>query len=299
MKKLPYLTLLIIMCCIILTAMPARADLPLSLEDLLTEQKTFRLELGSNYSNIDSSDSNAVYGFVPVGNSFLILPVDVSTQRQNIDILAHHFGLRYGITTKTEFYTRFTATARDIRIESNTETETTKYVDKQWQDWILGVNYQFSPDNDTAAFIGFFDITAAENTTRNGAEFVYRKSAHTGFTLYRSIDPIVLSFSTGYRYSAARMIEEQEIDPSDSFYISPSFSFAINDSITMTNGIQISWTDEQKIDGEEIGIRTSQTSFSFGLGYAKTKNLTFNFSMSSNISGDNGSQIGLNLSYKL
>ncbi len=64
MKKSPYLTLPIVVCCVMLVAMPAHADLPLSLEDLLTERKKFRLELSSNYSNIDSSDSNAPYGVV-------------------------------------------------------------------------------------------------------------------------------------------------------------------------------------------------------------------------------------------
>jgi len=70
-------------------AKPCWADLPLSIEDLLTEKDEFRVEFGLNYANADRKNVNTRFDSVQIGSgNFILLPVDVSNQRQNSDIFA-------------------------------------------------------------------------------------------------------------------------------------------------------------------------------------------------------------------
>jgi hypothetical protein len=47
-----------------------------------------------------------------------------------------------------------------------------------------------------------------------------------------------------------------------------------------------------------LGIRTSQTSLNFGLGYASSEHRTINLTIRSDISGNTGAQANLSLLYK-
>ena len=73
----------------LLIAMPCRADLPMSIEDLLTERDAFRLDFGLSYANTDTNNASARFEWVQTGTgSFILLPVAVSDRRQNSDVLA-------------------------------------------------------------------------------------------------------------------------------------------------------------------------------------------------------------------
>lgn len=274
------------------------ADLPLTVEDLLTEKDKFRLEFGLSYANADRNNIDTRFELVQTGtDSFVLLPVDINEQRQNSDILALTLGVRYGITVNTEIYTRLTATADSVRMRRDTTTDSRS--SQQWNEFVLGINHQFSQDNETPPLLGFAEISAVENTASGGSDFVYGKTGQIGFTTYRSIDPVVLSLTTGYRYAADRDVNNQKINPGDLLFINPNLGFAINNEVTVTGGVQFKFRDRDKVDGSGVGIRTSQTDLELGLGYAASENLTLYFDIRADISGDSGSQAGFNLLYKL
>ena len=282
---------------LLLIATPCWADLPLTIEDLLTEKQEFRLELGLNYANSDRNNVNTRFDLVQTGTgNFVLLPVDVSNQRQNSDILALTLGARYGITAKTELYSRLTATADDVRTQNGNETDSNS--SQQLNDLVLGVNHQFSADNDTPALLGFAEISLAENTATGKSDFVHGKTGQIGFTTYRSIDPVVLSLTAGDRYAASRDVNGQSVNPGDLLFINPSLGFAINNEVTVTGGVQFKFRGKDKVDGNGVGIRTSQTDLDFGVGYAASEKLTLNFSIRADISSDNGAQAGFNVLYK-
>lgn len=212
-------------------------------------------------------------------------------------MIALTLGVRYGFSAKTEFYSRLTATADDVRTQHGTQTE--NHSSQQWNEWVFGVNHQFSEDNDTPALLGFAGVSAVENTAKERADFVYGKTGQIGLTTYRSIDPVVLSFTAGYRHSGIRKVKKQTVDPGDLLFINPSLGFAINNEITVTQGVQFKFRRKDEVEGDSIGISTSQTDLDFGLGYASSENLTLNFSIRADISGDSGAQAGFNLLYKL
>jgi len=279
-------------------AKPCWSDLPLSIEDLLTEKNEFRVEFGLNYANADRKNLNTRFDSVQVGpGSFILLPVDVRNQRQNSDVFALTLGARYGITDKTEIYSRLTALAEDIRTQDGTETDNSS--SQLWHEFVLGINHQFSEENDTPALLGFAEISAIENTDMDKFNFVYGKSGQIGFTTYRSIDPVVLSLTAGYRYAGSRNVDGQKIDPGDLLFINPSLGFAINNKVTVSGGALFRFRGKDKVTGDHSGMRTSQTDLGFGLGYAASKDVTLHFNILSDISGDTGAQTGFNLIYKM
>ena len=279
-------------------ATPCWADLPLTIEDLLTEKNEFRLEFGLNYANSDRNSINTNFDLVQIGSgSFILLPIDISNQRQNNDVLALTLGARYGITAETELYSRLTATADDVRTQNATGSDSSS--SQQWNELVFGVNHQFSADNDTPAFLGFAEISAVENTAMDSSNFVHGKTGQIGFTTYRSIDPVVLSLTAGYRYAASRDTNGQSIDPGDLLFINPSLGFAINNEVTVTGGVQFKFQGKDKVEGSSNSIFRSQTDLDFGLGYSVNENLTMNFTIRTDISSDNGAQAGFNVLYKL
>lgn len=284
---------------LVFSSLNTYADLPLTVEDLLTEKSQFRLEAGINYANSDRRDVNARFDLVQAGaEGFVLLPVDVNSQRQNSDTFIFTFGTRYGITSKTELYNRIIATADNTRIQN--ESETQDISSTQWNDIVLGINHQFSEENATPALLIFAELTALENaTTDRSDDVVYGNSGQIGFTTYRSIDPIVLSLTAGYRYVGSRSVNEESIDPGDLGFFKPSLGFAVNNEVTITGGVQFKYRDSDKVEGETVDIKTTQTDMDFGVGYAINEALTLNFSISSDITGDRGAQAGFNILYKI
>ena len=281
------------------------ADLPLTIEDLLTKNNEFRLSLNFGYSNVDRSKVSAHFDYVETGNNnFVLFPVVVGEQRQNSDRFTLTLGGRYGLSANTELYSRLTATANDSRMHignnANSQNKNTiSQKSEQLNQLIFGVNHQFSEDNDSPALLGFAEVALAENTAMDGSEYVHFKTGQMGFTTYRSIDPVVLSLTTGYRHSWRRKTNDKDLDPGDLLFINPSVGFAVNNEVTLTGGVQFKFRSRDRIDHQGTGIRTSQTDLELGLGYASSEQLTINLTIRNDISGNTGAQANLGLLYKL
>jgi len=274
------------------------ADLPLTVEDLLTKNNEFRLSLNFGYSNVDRSKVSAHFDYVDTGNNnFVRLPVVVGEQRQNSDTFNLTFGGRYGLSAKTELYSRLTATANVTRLHIGNDSN--RLDSQQLSQLMFGVNHQFSEDTNSPALLGFAEVALAENNAIASSEYVHFKTGQIGFTTYRSIDPVVLSITTGYRYSWRRKTNDKDLDPGDLLFINPSVGFAVNNEVTLTGGVQFKFRSRDRIDHQGTGIRTSQTDLELGLGYASSEQLTINLTIRNDISGNTGAQANLGLLYKL
>jgi len=144
----------------------------------------------------------------------------------------------------------------------------------------------------------FFEIALVENAAGEGNELVYGKTAMAGFTTYRTTDPLVLSLTAGYRYSAERKLDKVDIDPGDLIFINPNIAFAVNHEVTLTSGLQWRWQQLDRVDNQDQGIRITQTKVGFGLGYAWSKHLTLLANSRADVTGDSGVEIGVTFLYK-
>jgi len=281
------------------SAGPGWADLPLMLEDLLTEEKTVKLAFGVTYNNNLKSDYKLY----------------------NLDQAISRFGIRYGATSNTEVYSRITGACSETRIGFTEVTTHTNIC--QWRNFVAGVNHRFSPENDTPALLGFIETELIENVgSSNTEELVHGKTWHAGLTAYRSIDPIVLSLTAGYSYTAPRKINGfgilGKIDTGDTAYLEPSLSFAVNDQVSISGGFRLNYINRNRMNKNRVrlcgsyprkrnecfsifsnNMPTTRTDLLLGLSFAPTAKLTLHSNVQADISGDSGSSVSIDMTYQL
>ena len=102
-----------------------------------------------------------------------------------------------------------------------------------------------------------------------------------GLTAYRSIDPVVLSITTGYQHTKTPL--------NNSWFISPSISFVANNEVTLTAGFNMNFRQPD----------TAQTGLELGLGYSLSQQDTLSVKVQTDISDYTGSNISLKWIHKL
>lgn len=299
MKKSPTGFKTLLASVSVLASFSVQADLPLTIEDLLTAQQRWRAELGVVYAN--SNDTRVETGqFIPIQTGptqFVMIPSTVGEQRHSSDTLVLTPGLRYGWSGNTELFSRFSFVSSSTRSQ-NSEGFHSKTEDRFADAW-FGVNHRFIKEGDTPALLGFAEIALAENVASTDTDLVHGRSGLVGLTTYRAIDPVVLVANVAYRWHSQRWSDEQLHDPGDLFLINPSISFAVNNEITLTGGLNWRWQRPEQRDDVAQGLRTTQTHLTFGLGHSWSQRLTLNVNSRANISGPASADIDFNLLYKL
>ncbi len=271
-----------------------KADLPLTVEELITQKGNLRLDLSLSYANRDKEDISLSEPIViQTGiNSFVTIPTRIGEVKSNYDVLVGTLGLRYGVTRDTEIYARTSYMDSSARYAMDNQKSSDS--DSRLLDAWVGVNHQFSYDNDTPAVLGFFEAAVYEKHRHDDASL---KSWGAGLTVYRAIDPVVLSTTFAYRWNQERLDGDLDYKPGNHFLVAPSVAFAVNDRVTLTGGFQ--WMNRQsdRYGGESSGYRHTTTDLTFGLGYGISKGNILNTNLKMNASGNSGADLRLNWLY--
>lgn len=268
-----------------------QADLPLTVEGLITDKGKVKLDVSLAYANSDRRGiSTAEPITVQTGpTSFVTLPTVIGESQGNNDALVGTLGLRYGLTAKAEVFTRasYLYNSRRTRDVLGISRDS----DSRFADAWAGLNYQFKQDNDTPAVLGFAEVALREKHRESSRSF---KSALLGVTTYKAIDPVVFSLTAAYRINQSRRDGSLDYQPGNLFLLNPSIAFAVNDRVTLTTGVQ--WTSRQadQFDGKAQSFRHTRTDLLLGVGYGITKGSTLNFTFTANASGSNGADLRLN-----
>jgi len=122
---------------------PALADLPLTVEDLITDKGKFKLDLSLAYANQDRQGVSTGEPIdIQIGpTAFVTLPTAIGTRIGNSDTLVATLGLRYGLTAKTEIYARASGLTSHQRTSGVTGTASSR--ESRFADAWVGVNRQF------------------------------------------------------------------------------------------------------------------------------------------------------------
>ncbi|WP_040886255.1 hypothetical protein [Marinobacterium stanieri] len=271
-----------------------KADLPLTVEELITQKGNMRFDLSLSYANRDKEDLSLSEPIViqTGSNSFVTIPTKIGEVKSNYDVLVGTLGLRYGVTRDTEIYTRTSYMDSSARYSMGSQKSSDG--DSHLLDAWVGVNHQFSYDNDTPAVLGFFEAAVYEKHQHENASL---KSWGAGLTVYRAIDPVVLSTTFAYRWNQERQDGYLNYKPGNHFLVVPSIAFAVNDRVTLTGGFQ--WMNRQpdRYEGESSAYRHTTTDLTFGLGYGISKGNILNTTLKVNASGNNGADLRLNWLY--
>lgn len=283
-------------CLVLVFPFSAVADLPLTVEELITEQGELRLDASLTYANSDRknliTDEPIV---IQTGEaSFVTLPTQFGEFRGNTDVLVGTAGLRYGITREAEAYTRASYLHRSMRssdISGLDDSSEDRFVDA----W-LGLNYQFSQDNESPALLGFVEGAVYEKHQESSSS---AKSWILGLTTYRAIDPLVLSLTSSVQWNQEREDGSRSYQPGSYFLLVPSVAFAVNDRVTLTTGFQWMNRKADRFNDESEGFRQTSTDLTLGLGYGVSKGNTLNLSLKANVSGRSGADLRLNWLYAI
>lgn len=268
----------------------AHADLPLKLEEILTDPGRYRTELTTSYSNNDQT-SLAVGEplLIQTGpTSFVVVPTQVGQVQNNTDTLVGSLGVRFGLSAQTEITSRASYLFTESRQVSamGSISQSNSYVADAW----FGISHQFKGDDATPGILGFGEIALYENRGTTSSNL---KTGLIGLTAYKAIDPVVFAITAAYRASATRNENGASVRPGAIWTISPVAVFAANDRVSLSTGFQ--WTARlaDSVNGQSLFSRRTQTSLILGVGYGLLDGSSINLSLKANTSGGQGADLRL------
>ena len=278
---------------IFLSALPAilplsaYADLPLTIEDIMTDKGKWKLETSLTYLNSENSRAAlAAPVYIQTGaTSFIPIPTEIQENGSNTDMLAGTLGLRYGLTGNTDIYGSGSYLWHEERkLDGNGKTR-----NKRMSDISAGISHTFLKDDKNPALIGFLESTVYEKS-RNKASS--GKSWLIGATTYKAIDPVVLSLTAAYRINGSKTLSSNTKYKAGNYWmLNPNISFAANDKISLTGGIQWLGKQPDRIDGKRESSGNTSTYAHFGAGFGFTKTTALNASARFNVSGQSSSEL--------
>ena len=271
------------------------ADLPLTVEDLITEKGKVTLDATVTYANNNrqgiASGESIIVQIGPT--SFITVPTRIGEMHTDADTTIGTIGLRYGLTKDAELYGRGSYLWSASRSSSFSDVSNSN--SNGFSDAWLGLNYRILEEGKTPALLGFVEVALAErfNESHSAA-----KSWLLGATTYRVIDPVVLSLTAAYRFNQERTDRDQRYKPGNFLMLNPSLAFAVNDRITVSGGVQ--WLNRQpnRLDGLTHHFRRTTTELNAGLAYGLSDATTLNFSISTYASGIGGANVRFNLLHR-
>ncbi|EPI0506259.1 TPA: meta-pathway of phenol degradation family protein [Neisseria gonorrhoeae] len=271
----------------------AYADLPLTIEDIMTDKGKWKLETSLTYLNSENSRSAlAAPVYIQTGaTSFIPIPTEIQENGSNTDMLAGTLGLRYGLTGNTDIYGSGSYLWHEERkLDGNGKTR-----NKRMSDISAGISHTFLKDGKNPALIAFLESTVYEKS-RNKASS--GKSWLIGATTYKAIDPIVLSLTAAYRINGSKTLSDDVKYKAGNYWmLNPNISFAANDRISLTGGIQWLGKQPDRIDGKKESARNTSTYAHFGAGFGFTKTAALNASARFNVSGQSSSELKLGVQH--
>ena len=276
---------------LVLVAGSAHADLPLTIEDLITDKGKVKLDVSLTYAN---SNRQSISTGEPItvqtgATSFITLPTLIGESRGNSDSLVGTVGLRFGLTNKAEIFARTSYLSNSSR--NSDITGTSKSSENRFADAWAGINYLFKKDDDTPALLGFVEIALREKNERSSSSF---KSSQVGLTTYKAIDPVVFSLTTAYQFNQSRKNGSVDFKPGNLFLLNPSIVFAVNERVSLTTGIQFTNRQADKFESRPQGFRRTNSDLLLGAGYGISKESTINLTLKANVSGSNGADLRFN-----
>ncbi|HFC3344704.1 TPA: meta-pathway of phenol degradation family protein [Neisseria gonorrhoeae] len=270
-----------------------RTDLPLNIEDIMTDKGKWKLETSLTYLNSENSRSElAAPVYIQTGSaSFIPVPTEIQENGSNTDMLAGTLGLRYGLTGNTDIYGSGSYLWHEEReLDGNGKTR-----NKRMSDISAGISHTFLKDGKNPALIAFLESTVYEKS-RNKASS--GKSWLIGATTYKAIDPIVLSLTAAYRINGSKTLSDDVKYKAGNYWmLNPNISFAANDRISLTGGIQWLGKQPDRIDGKKESARNTSTYAHFGAGFGFTKTAALNASARFNVSGQSSSELKLGVQH--
>lgn len=278
---------------ILLLPIYSYADLPLTVENLISDKGKISINTEFVYGN-SKSNQTQITGIIPIqigNNSHINLPTDIGESKNQSEYLVSAIGLKYGIGKNSDIGINISGSHQS---QHNLNTND-KSSHSQFNELSFTGSYQFLDDGKYPALVGFYDVGLLEKRENKNVHF---SNMSAGLTIYKSYDPIVLSLTTGYKYNFEKSINNQTTKPSDIFFINPQAAFAANEKISLLAGATFRHIGSQKQNKEIINSSRNDTDISFGVGYGLDNDANLNFTTTLKQGFDNTQEFRLSYSKK-
>ncbi|MDO8860508.1 hypothetical protein Q6D67_02255 [Haliea sp. E1-2-M8] len=261
---------------------PAQAQLPLSIEELLVEQRTFKLQTAFTYSN--SGDAGAAIFRSGEGGAS-------AWQQPQLRASTVTSRVRYGMRRNLEVNASVTQAQIDWRGPAASGG------DEQYA-LALGANWLLSADNHTPAVMLTGAVDVLETSWLQPGVRHHGRTTRLGVHIYRAIDPVVLSLAVSHEWRLSRDFAGGRLNPGDVLTMRPQVNFAVNRRVTLTGGISWQRSAGDRFDGTTLARSRHQTGLSLGLGLLASPRSTVFVDSHVFTSGDSGASLSLEWLYR-
>jgi len=218
---------------LLLEPVPAMAQLPLSIEQLLVTGKDLQVATAVDY--------------------FSSRPAPGADRRGQTLTTS----LRYGLASRVELNARLRSASSRLRYTGGSERSEVQSVS-------VGVNWLAKRETRSPALLlelecDLYEEQEDDSNTLPG----FRLLA----TAYQSFDPLVLSFTASAAWNDSYRVEGQRWEPGIDWSLSPQVNFAVNHRVTLIGGLTFRRSEELRIDGAVRQRSSEELAFSTGLGF--------------------------------
>lgn len=271
----------------------AQADLPLSLEGIAPEAQRVKIGASLTYYNSSAREyGNAASAYLHTPNNTLIeIPGRVQQEQHNRDMLYAGANLAYGISQNTELYASLGGIWHEER-RTRDDGSTSHNHHAEFSDLTLGISQVLLKDGNNPMLIGVLETAAYEKLRGKSSS---GQSWYAGINAYKAVDPVVFTFSAGYRMN---FHDKAHYRPGNYFQLRPGISFAANDRTTFNAQLKITGRNAAIAQNRKQGHFASDTHAILGAGYALSKQTSIRADVQWHLSGDDGAAATLAIAHK-
>ena len=252
------------------------AEKPIRVDNLLTEENKFKLDITLSYSNIQtSSNLSASETFQTQNGDFITIPTYLGISKSNRDYTNFNLTFRYGFSKDLELFTSIDG------YKTNTKFTLPKKIFSQsaigFNALHIGATYQLKPEGETPSLLIGASTQLIGKTKFNNKTFTHHlKSFRIFATSFYSVDPIVFMLSSSYSFNNSKNLGKIKRDDADIFTLTPQIYFAVNPYTSINWGIKYKHFGKTTIDGTPISNSGSSLSFTTGATYEFSQNTFIN-----------------------
>jgi len=212
----------------LLVANPAWSQIPLSIEELQVDHGVVKLDFGVTVGQVSQLVSELQWQVLDSGEQPVVytkvVPRSVHSSMSSLSI-------RWGVAPGLEVNTSIIAGRQSVPVGVSGHSQSTHHIAQ------IGASYRLLSEGSWPALLveASWDVLARDQ--RFSKQWQQPGDFRLGATLWRSLEPVVLSLTAGYQKQGNNKLGGVTIDTGDSVYVSPRINFAVNHRVTLIGGI--------------------------------------------------------------
>lgn len=173
--------------------------------------------------------------------------------------------LRYGVSSRLELSTRFAAQQRQLQTGTLSSQQSVKSLS-------VGSNWLLRQESNFPALMVELNGDFRADVDGGALEYSATRWALTG---YRTLDPLVLSFTVGGHREQSRREDGLRLQPGSGYLVNGRVNFAVNPRVTLFGGVSFQSYAATRLNGQKRPRPAGSVAINGGLAFATSSRHTF------------------------